>query len=326
MARDTEQMCRVLRGYLDGGEALTAVVPLSTGHSNETYFLEGIDRMLRMPPSETGLLPPYDMARQHAVMRAAGEHDGGPPVPRVFELCTDSGVLGDPFFVMERLTGEGYEYEVPEWLAGASPQTRDWMCRQLMDAVVAVHCMPAERMPAPQYSVKEEAAHWESVSRTAQADVPGALVELLGELVASPPRTSGAPTPLHGDVKIGNFLWHEGRLVGLLDWEMSAVGEPLVDLGYFLYSYTPGLELANAGFGLEGWWPRERVIEAWEEGTGRIARDLPRYEALGLCKLAAIIGYGYHLYRQGDIDDPRFEPWGEIVPVLVRYAENRLKA
>src|SRR2546426_12699293 len=98
MPRDLERMARELRRMLPGGEAITTVVALSTGHSNETYLLEGLDRILRMPPSEEGLLPPYDMARQHAVLSAVAAWREGPPVPRVFELCTDAGGIGDPLF------------------------------------------------------------------------------------------------------------------------------------------------------------------------------------------------------------------------------------
>ena len=98
MARDPERLTRELRLYLRGGEAITRVVPLSTGHSNETYLLEGLDRILRTEPSGEGLLPPYDMAFQHRVLSAVGAFAGGPPVPRVFELCTDPSVIGSPFF------------------------------------------------------------------------------------------------------------------------------------------------------------------------------------------------------------------------------------
>ncbi len=319
-------MIRGLRSCLAGGEAIRRVVPLSTGHSNETYLLEGLGRILRMPPSEEGLLPPYDMAAQHAILAAVGAWTDGPPVPRVFEHCTDASVIGDAFFVMERLTGEAFEYQVPAWLEGAPRGMRDRVCAQWIGAVEAVHCMPASRMPAPAMTVVDEAEHWRAVAKEAQA--PELLFDVLDDLVARPPPTSGPPTPVHGDPKHGNCLWNEGRLVALLDWEMAHVGEPLTDLGYLtsFYAQGKGAALANAGFALEGWWSRARAIEEWERATCRGARDLHRYEALGMCKIAAIIALGYHLFRSGRSTDPRFEAWGAVIPPYVKVAARRAAA
>jgi aminoglycoside phosphotransferase (APT) family kinase protein len=299
------------------------VVPLSTGHSNETYLLEGLDRILRMPPSEEGLLPPYDMAAQHAILGAVGAWKDGPPVPRVFELCTDASVIGDAFFVMERLVGEAFEYQVPSWLDAAPPDVRDRVCAQWIGAVAAVHRMPAERMPARTMTVVEEARHWRAVAEEAQA--PQLLFDVLDDLIGRPPAGSGPPTPVHGDPKHGNCLWSAGRLVALLDWEMAHVGEPLTDLGYLasFYAQSKGAALANAGFALEGWWSRTRAIEEWERATGRAARDLPRYEALGMCKIAAIIALGYHLFRSGRATDRRFEGWGAVIPKFLALALER---
>ena len=322
MARDLEQMARALRGYLRGGEKLTKIVPLSTGHSNETYLLEGVDRILRMPPSEEGLLPPYDMAKQHAVLAAVGAHAGGPPVPRVFELCTDASVLGDPFFVMERLDGEAFEYRVPDWLASAPPASRDRMCAEWIGAVAALHRIPAEKLPAETTTPREEAEHWRDVARG--ADGPKPLLDLLDDLALRPPKTSGAPTPVHGDPKHGNCLWARERLVALLDWEMAHVGEPLTDLGYLCSFYDQGeASLANAGFELEGWWPRVRAIAEWEQATGRTAVDIRRYEVLGMCKIAAIIQLGHHLFTSGRASDKRFEAWGAVIPKFVDLAVRR---
>ncbi|MGH7803875.1 MAG: phosphotransferase family protein [Candidatus Binatia bacterium] len=322
MARDLDRMGTALRAYLRGGERLTRIVPLSTGHSNETYLLEGIDRILRMPPSEEGLLPPYDMAKQHAVLAAVGGFDGGPPVPHVFELCVDPDVLGDPFFLMERLAGEAFEYRVPDWLAEAPPEARDRMCAQWIGAVAALHRMPAERMPAEATTVREESVHWRSVARGAEG--PKDLLDLLDDLVARPPRPSGPPTPVHGDPKHGNCLWQRERLLAFLDWEMAHVGEPLTDLGYLCSFYDQGeAALANAGFELDGWWSRERVIAAWEEATGRTAIDLVRYEVLGMCKIAAIIQLGHHLFTTGRATDRRFEAWGAVIPPFVAAAVQR---
>jgi aminoglycoside phosphotransferase (APT) family kinase protein len=324
MARDLERMADGLRRYLAGGDGITGVVALSTGHSNETYLLEGIDRILRMPPSEEGLLPPYDMARQHAVLSAVGGWYDGPPVPGVFELCTDASVIGDPFFLMERLLGEAFEYRVPDWLGAAPATVRDLMCAQWIGAIAAVHRMPAARMPAPLMTVREEAEHWREVAAAGEA--PRLLFDLLDDLIAQPPGSSGPPTPVHGDPKHGNCLWDRGRLVGLLDWEMAHVGEPLTDLGYLVSFYSQGeVSLANAGFELEGWWPRAHTVAEWEKATGRVARELHRYEVLGMCKIAAIIALGYHLFRSGRATDKRFELWGAVVPPYLEEAARRLK-
>ncbi len=323
MARDLERMKRGLGKYLANGRSITRVVALSTGHSNETYLLEGIDRILRMPPSEEGLLPPYDMARQHAVLASVGTAPGGPPVPRVFELCEDPEVIGDPFFLMERLYGEAFEYAVPDWLAAGPESLAGHLCAQWIGAIARVHTLPVERMPGPQTAVREEATHWRNVALEAEA--AKLLIDLLDDLIANPPPASGPPTPVHGDPKHGNCLWtKDGTLLALVDWEMAHVGEPLTDLGYLCGFYDQGeAALASAGFELPGWWPRSRTVEVWERATGRTARELRRYEALGLAKIAAIIALGYHLFTSGRASDARFQAWGAVLPKFVNLAATR---
>lgn len=322
MARDLQHMTRRLRDYLPGGAAITNIVPLSTGHSNETYLIEGLERILRMPPSAEGLLPPYDMARQHAILAAVGRAPDGPPVPQVFELCTDSAVIGDSFFLMERLHGEAFDYAAPDWLVAAPATVRDTMSAQWIGAVSAVHRLPTSVMPAGARSVDDEICHWHAVAAQAEAE-PG-LLQLLEALRAQPPAPSGPITPVHGDPKQGNCLWQREKLQALLDWEMAGLGEPLTDLGYMLQFYDQGeAAFASAGFDLEGWWPRTRVIAEWERATGRSARDLRRYEALAMCKVCAIIALGFHLFRSGRATDPRFESWGAVVPIYLNLAQRR---
>ena len=320
MARDLARMRSGLRAYLSCGAALTEIVPLSTGHSNETYRLDGIDRILRMPPSKEGLLPPYDMAAQHAVLGAMARAEQGPPVPKVYELCTDPTVIGDPFFIMECLRGEAFEYATPEWLKAAPPSVPDHMCAQWIGAVAAVHCLPVNAMPAPTRTARDEAAHWLAVAQRANA--PTLLITVLEDLVANPPRPSGPPTPIHGDPKHGNCLWDSsGRLLALLDWEMAGVSDPLLDLGYIMQFYDQGeAALASAGYELPGWWSRSQTIEAWESMSGRRVIDLHRFEAIQVAKVAAIIALGVHLYATGRAPDPRFASWSAVVPPYVALA------
>ncbi|MBI2801821.1 MAG: phosphotransferase family protein [Gammaproteobacteria bacterium] len=320
MSRDPNLLLNGLRRYLGCDDALTSVIPLSTGHSNETYRLAGINRILRMPPSKEGLLPPYDMAAQHAVLSAMAGYEQGPPVPRVYELCNDAAVIGDPFFIMDDLPGEAFEYVTPDWLKVAPAALPDRMCAQWIGAVTAVHRMPVRRMPAAPRSVVEEAQHWLDVAVSAEA--PRALIAVLEDLVAHPPPLSGSATPIHGDPKHGNCLWdQQGRLLALLDWEMAGVGEPLLDLGYIMQFYDQGdAALASAGYELPGWWSKARTIDVWQQATGRTVIALHRYEAIQVAKVAAIIALGAHLFRTGRAPDPRFAAWATVIPGYVQLA------
>ena len=256
MPRDLERMAASLRRYLSGGESIERIVPLSTGHSNETYLVEGMQRILRMPPSAEGLLPPYDMARQHAILKAVHRSPSGPPVPEVFELETDPVVLGDAFFLMEHLDGEAFEYHVPDWLAAADAEVRSRMAQQWVTATASLHLLPVSVMPPGSRSIQEEIQHWLDVATQAEAEP--ALHDLLGHIARTPPRSTGEVTPLHGDPKQGNCLWsfrEKGKMLALLDWEMAGVGEPMMDLGYLLQWYDQGeAALASAGLDLPGWW------------------------------------------------------------------------
>jgi aminoglycoside phosphotransferase (APT) family kinase protein len=323
MARDTTHLAAGLRGWLgDRGDRITGVRTLSAGHSNETYLVEGINEILRMPPSKEGLLPPYDMARQHAVLSAVAGSAPGVPLPPILELCTDPGVLGDPFFLMGCIPGEAFEYAVPDWLSARPEDGADSVCRQWFDALAALHTMPVSAMPPGGRSVQQEAQHWLTVAQESEAD--RRLIAVLEHLVAAPPRLSGPATAVHGDPKHGNCLWQDGRLTGLLDWEMAQISEPLLDLGYVLMFHDQGeAALANAGFDLPGWWSPSRMVDEWERRTGRTAVDVERYAVLGQAKVAAIISVGAHLFNSGRIDDPRFQAFGAVLPAYITLLDKR---
>lgn len=326
MARDTTALAEGLRRWLkDRGAGITGVRTLSAGHSNETYLVEGINEILRMPPSEEGLLPPYDMVRQHEVLTAVAGAAPGVPLPPILELCTDADVLGDQFFLMGCIPGDAFEYSVPEWLAADPVDGAARVCSQWFDALAALHTMPADAMPPGGRTVQEEAQHWLTVSQEADADPR--LIAILENLLKSPPRTSGAPTPVHGDPKHGNCLWQDGRLTGLLDWEMAQVSEPLMDLGYIQLFHDQGdAALANAGFELPGWWSPQRMTDEWERRTGRTAVDVNRYVVLGQAKISAIISVGAHLFNSGRINDPRFQAFGAVLPAYVTLLDKRAQA
>ncbi|WP_221793073.1 phosphotransferase family protein [Aquisediminimonas sediminicola] len=325
MARDVHQLAEGLRAYLPRGDRITGVKTLSAGHSNETYLVQGLNEILRMPPSEEGLLPPYDMARQHAILSAVKAHAPRVPLPGMLELCEDPKVIGDPFFLMECVPGEAFEYALPDWVNADLANAPESICRQWFDAVIGLHNMPVAYMPPGSRTVQQEAQHWLDVAKSAESDA--SLIEVLESLVKSPPRTSGAPTPVHGDPKHGNCMWHEGRLTALLDWEMAQISEPLLDLGYILMFHDQGeASLADAGFELPNWWSPERMIAEWEKGTGRTAVDMARYTVLGQAKVAAIIALGAYLFSSGKTQDARFQAFGAVLPAYLKLLTKRAMA
>lgn len=325
MARDTDRLAEGLRAFLPRGAGITGVKTLSAGHSNETYLVEGLNEILRMPPSEEGLLPPYDMARQHAVLSAVKAHAPAVPLPAMLELSTDPSIIGDDFFLMECVPGEAFEYVTPDWVKADPVAVPDSICRQWFDAVIGLHNMPVGEMPPGGRTVQQEAQHWLDVARSAEATSD--LIGVLEDLTARPPRPSGAPTPVHGDPKHGNCLWHQGRLTALLDWEMAQISEPLLDLGYILMFHDQGeASLADAGFEQPGWWSPERMIAEWEKGTGRTAIDVARYTVLGQAKVAAIIALGAYLFTSGKVADVRFKAFGAVLPAYIKLLVERAMA
>ncbi|MFT3853345.1 MAG: phosphotransferase family protein [Ilumatobacteraceae bacterium] len=313
-----------LRGYLADGDAITGISTLSTGHSNETYLIEGLDRILRTPPCGPGLLPPYDMAKQHAVMKELAGLNAGPPVPEVHELCEDPEVIGDEFFVMSRAYGTAFEYEVPDWLLCATENARSRMWAEWLCAVTRLHNLEALDVLGAPVAPRQAAQHWRQVSE--QAESPR-LIAINEELERNPPVESGRPAVVHGDPKIANCLWSNGNLVALVDWELACNGEPLADLGYMLslwFTFDSSIIPPAPGFDLPGVPTREEWISAWERQTGRSASGVLRHEAAAHGKIGAILALGAHLYETGQSSDERFAAWGEASEQCIRAAETIL--
>jgi aminoglycoside phosphotransferase (APT) family kinase protein len=325
LERDLDEMAQALRSAIDGGNRITGLRALTAGHSNETYVLEGLDRILRVQPPGPALMAGYDLAHQHAIYRAVKARPEGPLVPEVYDLCLDPSVIGSPFFVMELCRGESTEWRPPAWLTEGGPDLQDDVCRQWIGAVSAIHTMPAETYgDAPETSA-QAAERW--LALATQADAPRRLLSLLSDIAEDPPPPSGPPACVHGDAKFANFLWDRGRLVAVLDWEMARVGEPLTDIGYIvsMIPTRPGEKGSPAITYLPGWWTREQIIAEWERATGRSAEHVGRHEILAMGLIGALFARGIQLYRDGHSDDPRFARWQSTLPHFLDEMERRAR-
>ncbi len=298
------------------------------GHSNLTYDLAlgDVELVLRRPPF--GPVPPraHDMAREYRVLAAVHPHF--PLAPRPYLLCEDTSVIGSVFYVMERRRGivvrteESFDEELRRCISGSMIDT----LARLHAIDVAAHGLDA--LGKPQGFVARQIRGWTERWHGAKtSDVPDMewLAQWLHERIPKdPPRA----TLVHGDYKLDNVMLDpadHAKLVGVFDWEMSAIGDPLVDVGILLCYWVHAVSDDDAMPNVTkrpGWFTRDELLARYAERAGTSVEHIAVYEVFAVFKLAVVIQQIYARFVRGQTDDPRFEPLGERVAWLARVAQG----
>jgi aminoglycoside phosphotransferase (APT) family kinase protein len=321
----------------EAGEELDRAAPLAVeqfagGHSNLTYLLRfgGTELVLRRPPFGPVAPKAHDVAREFRILQSL--HPVYPLAPRPFLLCEDEGVIGATFYVMERRRGLVVRGEEPPELF-ERPDERRRASAALVDALADLHAVDTsahglDALGKPAGFVARQVSGWAERwlrSRTEELAEMDALAEWLAARLPPDPRRA---TMVHGDFKLDNVMLDArdvGRVVGVFDWEMSAVGDPLVDLGillaYWVHVAAAGRRDSVASVtDREGWFKREELLERYGSRTGLDVSGVAFYEVFALFKLAVVVQQIFFRYRRGQTDDPRFAALGERVAWLARTA------
>ena len=325
MTRDIGALRAALASALPDGDRITGVRAFSTGHSNETYLIEGLDRILRLPPTADPLMPgSHGVIAQARIYRALAAIAGAPPVPEVLMECAERSLLGDEFYVMARVAGEEVnDYQPQDWFTDALPEERDAICRTWMTSFGQLANLGPIDVLGPAMTPEDQAGRWRRVAMDADC---APLVELFDRLLRVPAPRTGVPSPVHGDPKLANLMWSDGELTAVLDWELAYNGEPLADLGYMLFFFASDAHPANRGCGFPGMWPRDRIIAHWAGLTGRSSAGVHWHEIAAAGKMAAIIAYGHHLYVSGKSNDARFLQWKIPLDKNLKLIDDMLAA
>ncbi len=303
--RDLDQLATALRQYLPGGQGITTIRPLTTGFSNETYLIEGLDIILRLPPAAGAMLDGRDVVGQGRIYKELVTAPGAPPVPRIITICADPAIIGVPFFVMERIAGESIDDMVmAPWFVEGSDALRNQICRDWVSAVASLSKLAPLATLGSVVTPEDDARMWREFART--ADCP-ALVALFDRLLTAPAPLSGVPAVTQGDPKLSNIMWQDQRITAVLDWEMALNGEPLADLGYMLFFFASDYHSATRAQKLPGMLTRDEVIDRWEQVSGRSAAGVAWHEIAQIGKTAAIIAEGVNMANTGRSSDPRLE-------------------
>jgi aminoglycoside phosphotransferase (APT) family kinase protein len=327
-----------LMAFLDAhelGSGDVEVQPVGEGHSNVTYALrrEGADVVLRRPPR--GPLPPsaHDVLREARVLSALA---GRARVPAVLAVCDDESVIGAPFYVMERLQGHVVTDDLPPALD--TPEERARMTEGLLRGLAEIHAVDPAALGLDGFGrptgylerqLRRWAGLWEHNKTRELEDFDAAGAWLADHLPESPPSTV-----VHGDYRLCNVMFAEEpptHLVGVFDWEMATIGDPLSDLGYLVMTWSepddPQWLFEPAPVTRrEGFPSRAELVARYEELSGRAVPDIRPYVVLALWKATVFMEGNYRRALEGRTDDPYLRGFGDGVVELARRAREVAEA
>ncbi|MFM1789102.1 MAG: hypothetical protein RLZZ12_451 [Actinomycetota bacterium] len=327
-AFDIAKVHNWLLQYINESE-LPDLKQFRSGASNLTYLLEYPDRelVLRRPPIGTKAVSAHDMKREFLIQsRLKPVYD---LVPTVIALCEDHSIIGSDFYVMERIKGDIFRRDVPESL---TKEDISIMATSLVAGLAQLHGVDAtvlsELNKGPGY-VTRQVEGWSKRYRNALTDDVPDGEDVMRWLDSNKPEDVGSCI-IHGDWRIDNMVFDLGqkKLVGVLDWELATVGDPLMDLGSALAYWVDRdddaefASLRRQPSHLEGMPTRKEFIAKYLELSGRECDDFTFYEVFGLFRLTVIIQQIWARYRAGQTTNPAFKGFGVGVNILIKRAQG----
>ena len=294
---DEAKLTAWMEANVEGFEAPLTYAKCAGGQSNPTFKISAPsgEYVLRRKPFGNLLPSAHAVDREYRVI--AGLYPTGFPVARPYGLCTDPDVLGTDFYVMSFADGRNlWDGTLPDY----APADRTGIYNAMCDTLAALHNTDHEAAGLGDYGrpgnyFERQVARWTKQYRASETEHMESVERLIDYL----PRTVPAQTRtsvVHGDYRIDNMIFHktDARVIALLDWELSTLGDPLADFSYFLMSWVTAPEGRSGVLGHTG--PEtgiptiEDMVARYCAATGRDGLpDLNWYFAYNLFRLTGIV-------------------------------------
>lgn len=317
------------QGLPGTGEPLDARF-ISGGASNEIFeIVRGDARMvLRRPPRKVPTGRNETMLREYRVLAAL--KDSGVPHTRAVAACDDPGLLGACFYLMEHVDGwscmnrDGWPAPFDTDLAA-----RAGLAHELVDAIALLGNVDWRARGLEGFG-KPDGFHERQVDRWLAhlagfrfRELPG-LDEAAAWLRGYTPRRY-VPGIIHGDYQFANVMFRHGapaRMAAIVDWEMSTIGDPLLDLAWVVMAWPdPGEDRASSGYvDYTGMPSRAELLQRYAAVSGRPVDEMDYYVILARFKMAVVLEGGYARYVQGGADNPKMQMFGDVVLDMARQA------
>jgi aminoglycoside phosphotransferase (APT) family kinase protein len=297
------------------------ITQFPSGHSNLTYLVESgahdnhRQLVLRRPPHGSRVKTAHDMGREYRILSRL--HGIYPLAPKPIVYCDDATLLGAPFYVMERIVGVILRRDPPPALL--PPEVARGLGEAFIDNLARLHALDYRScdlgdLGRPEGYVERQVRGWSERYRNARTDeIPD--MEFLERWVhENMPRESGAAL-IHNDYKYDNLVLAADdltRIVGVLDWEMSTLGDPLMDLGTALSYWVhaddpPELQAVRMCATTAAGSPRrEQLLSRYQERTGKDIPNILFYYCFAQFKSCGVLQQIYYRYQQGLTRDERF--------------------
>ncbi|QSP96345.1 phosphotransferase family protein [Marinobacter salinisoli] len=301
------------------------------GASNLTYQVDygGRSFVLRRPPFGKIAKSAHDMLREARVMQAL--KPVYPYVPDIIAVCDDHDVLGCDFYVMERLKGIILRQDFPEGFDLSEQDTRK-LCLSVIDKLVDLHRVDAKAAGLDSLGkgagyVQRQIGGWSDRFRKSRTEDVGDFETVMTWLNDKMPEDV-AQVVIHNDYRFDNVVLNPDNpfeVIGVLDWEMATIGDPLMDLGNSLAYWIqaddegPFQMLRRQPTHRPGMLTRNEVVAYYMEKSGFRVDNFDFYEIYGLFRLAVIIQQIYYRFYHGQTKDTRFAAFGHAA----NYLEQR---
>lgn len=288
------------------------------GSSNLTYHVQVGDRdmVLRRPPFGRIAKSANDMVREARILQRL--KPAFHYVPAVVAVCEDDAVMGASFYVMERIKGIIPRRDFPKGM-NVTPELARELCESLLDVLIELHGIDYQAagladLGKPEGYVRRQVEGWSkryTDALTPDAPDCGDIIQWLNDKQPAEVRHC----IVHNDYRFDNVVLDAAnprRIIGVLDWEMSTLGDPLMELGTVLCTWTEANDPPVAQLSRQqpttvpGMMTRAEVMDYYCTRMKLSVDKYDFYRVYGLFRMAGIIQQIYYRFHHGQTRDPRF--------------------
>lgn len=306
--------------------------PFTGGASNLTFSVKDNQHewIMRTSPPGTKAKGAHDMQREYDLLKLL--HPVFPLCPQVVLLCQDHDVFDRDFYLMQPINGIIIRQQLPEVFENTDLSL---LCQELIAVHHRLHQASTEQLQhfnkGPGYIDRQIAGWIHRYQRVApEQDLAAAVIKWL---LQHQPQDNRTYTLIHNDYKFDNVVFdpnNNTKIIGVLDWEMTTIGDPLMDLGcslayWFEAGDNPHLkQISMMPTYLDGMMTRDELVHQYALASGTNIDNYHYYYIYGLFRLAVIVQQIYYRYERGQTDNPAFKPLGQVRDLVLQQALTHL--